>query len=231
MDQEIHILLIEDDVKIANFIMLALKANAYKVTVKNTGKSGIVSFLEDHPDIIILDLGLPDMDGNEIITELRKSCQIPILVVSARELETDKIAALDAGANDYVTKPFAMGELLARIRVMERFIVKEKEDESENIFQFLELTVDRERHRIFLGEEEVHLTPLEYKLLIFLINNHGKVVTHSQIMKEVWGYAETGDAKSLRVCMAGLRRKIEKDSSHPRFILTEIGVGYRFTDQ
>lgn len=231
MQRGIQILLIEDDGKIANFIRLALEAKDYCVTVENTGNSGILSFCSNHQDIVLLDLGLPDIDGNKIIKEVRRVSQTPILVVSARELESDKIAALDAGANDYVTKPFAMGELLARVRVMERFIVRERDSASSNILHFDELTVDQERHRIFLGGDEVHLTPLEYKLLLFLVSNHGKVVTHSQIMKEVWGYCETGDAKSLRVCMAGLRRKIERDSSHPRFILTEIGVGYRFTDQ
>lgn len=226
----IHILLIEDDQKIANFIMMALKAKQYKVTHANNGNNGIVAFCTENPDVIMLDLGLPDRDGLSLIKEIREVSQIPILVVSAREFENDKIDALDAGANDYVTKPFAMGELLARIRVMERFIEHHSITLPNTIFQFEELTVDTDRRKIFVSGEEVHLTPLEYKLLLFLIENRGKVVTHSQISKEVWGYGESGDSKSIRVFMASLRRKIEKDTSSPKLITTELGVGYRFMD-
>ncbi|MEG1945805.1 MAG: response regulator [Lachnospiraceae bacterium] len=227
---ETTILLIEDDKKIANFITMALKIQGYKITSAFTGQSGIMAFCTQTPDIILLDLGLPDMDGTDIIAQIRQVSQVPILVVSAREFEQDKIAALDAGANDYVTKPFSMGELLARVRVMERFIIKEAISMSEYIYHFEELTVDIQRHRIFLENQEIHLTPLEYNLLLLLVKNHGKVLTHSQIIKDVWGYPENGDAKSIRVCMASLRRKIEKDTSHPHFILTEIGIGYRFMD-
>lgn len=225
------ILIIEDDSKITNFMSMALKAKGYHIITASTGKDGILAFCTQSPDIIILDLGLPDIDGNEIIKEVRKVSQIPILIVSAREFDNDKISALDLGANDYVTKPFSMGELLARVRVMERFIIKDIYTNKESIYHFDELTVDTERRRIFLGQEEVHLTPLEYKLLILLVTNCGKVVTHRHIMKEVWGYSESGDSKSIRVCMTSLRRKIEKDPSHPRFILTEIGIGYRFVDK
>lgn len=225
------ILIIEDDSKITNFMSMALKAKGYQVISAPTGKDGILAFCTQSPDIIMLDLGLPDMDGNEIIKEIRNVSQIPILVVSAREFDNDKISALDAGANDYVTKPFSMGELLARVRVMERFIVRENFIQPESIYHFDDLTVDTERRRIFLGQKEIHLTPLEYKLLFLLVSNCGKVVTHRQIMKEVWGYSESGDSKIIRVCMASLRRKIENDTSHPRFILTEIGIGYRFTDK
>ncbi|MGB4658539.1 MAG: response regulator transcription factor [Mobilitalea sp.] len=231
MSTEIHILLIEDDIKIINFMSMALKAKGYRLTVANTGNSGILAFCTENPDIVLLDLGLPDKDGIEIMHEIRKVSQIPILVVSAREQEKDKILALDAGANDYVTKPFAMGELLARIRVMERFIEHENLTMPDNIFHFDYLTVDFEKRRIFIDETEIHLTPIEYKLLMLLIANRGKVVTHNQISKEVWGYGETGDSKSIRVFMAGLRRKIEKDTSHPQFITTELGVGYRFIEK
>ena len=227
---EIHILLIEDDRKIVNFMSMALKAKGYKLTAASTGNGGILSFCTDNPDIILLDLGLPDKDGIQIIREVRKVSQIPILVISAREQERDKITALDAGANDYVTKPFAMGELLARIRVMERFIGKETTAHVTDIFHFDYLTVDLEKRKIFIDEAEIHLTPIEYKLLLLLINNRGKVVTHGQISKEVWGYGENDDAKSIRVFMTSLRRKIEKDPSHPHLITTEIGVGYRFMD-
>lgn len=230
MNSDIHILMIEDDKKIINFMSMALKARGYRLTIASTGNSGILSFCTNNPDIILLDLGLPDKDGIEIIKEIRKVSQIPILIVSAREQEKDKITALDAGANDYVTKPFAMGELLARVRVMERFIGREAVAPPESVFRFDYLTVDCDRRKIYLDDTEIHLTPIEYKLLQLLIANRGKVVTHRQISKEVWGYGETGDSKSIRVFMTSLRRKIEKDSSHPKFITTEIGVGYRFTE-
>lgn len=228
--QNNHILIIEDDPKIIKFLSLALKAKGYRLSAATTGQDGILHFCTVNPDIIMLDLGLPDMDGVAVIEEIRKVSQIPILVVSAREQEEDKIAALDVGANDYVTKPFNMGELLARVRVMERFIVHENATEPADVYCFDDLTIDLQRHRVFLGEDEVHLTPLEYKLLVFLAVNYGKVITHHQITKEVWGYSETGDTKSIRVCMTSLRRKIEADTSHPKFIFTEIGIGYRFTD-
>lgn len=226
-----HILLIEDDKKIVNFMSMALTAKGYKLTVAYNGNSGILSFCTENPDIVLLDLGLPDKDGIDIIKEIRKVSQIPILIVSAREMEHDKITALDAGANDYVTKPFAMGELLARIRVMERFIEHENLTQAQNIYHFLDLTVDSERRKIFKSEREIHLTPIEYKLLMLLIANRGKVVTHSQISKEVWGYGEAGDPKSIRVFMASLRRKIEEEPSKPQFITTELGVGYRFIEE
>ncbi|MCL2323853.1 MAG: response regulator [Oscillospiraceae bacterium] len=228
--QNNHILIIEDDPKIINFLSLALKAKGYRLSAATTGQDGILNFCTVNPNIIMLDLGLPDIDGVAVIEGIRKVSQIPILVLSAREQAEDKITALDAGANDYITKPFNMGELLARIRVMERFIIHEKTSEPADVYRFLDLTIYLQKHRVFLGEDEVHLTPLEYKLLVLLASNYGKVITHRQIIKEVWGYSETGDTKSIRVCMTSLRRKIETDTSHPKFIFTEIGIGYRFTD-
>ncbi|MDF2677233.1 MAG: OmpR family two-component response regulator [Bacillota bacterium] len=225
---DIKILIIEDDNKIINFMTMALKAKGYKLIVSRSGNEGILSFCTENPQILILDLGLPDIDGIEIIRQVRKVSEIPIIIVSARENEKDKIEALDLGANDYVTKPFSMGELLARIRVMERFIERKNSQVQETVYIFDYLTVDTEKHRITVDEKEVHLTPIEYKLLLLLIANRGKVVTHSQIYKEVWGYTEAGDQQNLRVFMSSLRRKLEKDSNYPRFILTEIGVGYRF---
>lgn len=231
MNSETTILLVEDDTRIANFMTMALKAKGYKCVIAKNGNSGILSFCTENPDILILDLGLPDIDGIDIIREVRKVSQLPIIIVSARGQESDKITALDAGANDYVTKPFSMGELLARIRVMERFIDRRQMYALESVFHLDYLTIDYEKHKVLLENAEVHLTPIEYKLLVFLVSNRGKVVTHSQILKEVWGYGETGDSKSIRVFMASLRRKIEKDTSSPRFILTEIGIGYRFVDE
>lgn len=225
------ILIIEDDKKIVNFMSMALRAKGYHIIVAHNGNEGILSFCTENPDIILLDLGLPDMDGNQIIKHIREISEIPIIVVSAREQDHDKIDALDLGANDYVTKPFSMGELLARLRVMERLLEKDNSQLPEKVYKNKYLTVDKEKHRILVDDNEVHLTPIEYKLLILLISNRGKVITHSQISKEVWGYGETGDSKSIRVFMASLRRKIEKDPSSPKFILTEIGVGYRFIDE
>jgi two-component system KDP operon response regulator KdpE len=224
------ILIIEDDNKIINFMSMALKAKGYSIVSARNGNDGILFFCTENPDIILLDLGLPDMDGIEIINQVRNVSDIPMIIVSAREQENDKITALDAGANDYLTKPFSMGELLARIRVMERLIERGISYEADNVYKFDYLTVDIEKHRVYADDTEVHLTPIEFKLLVLLITNRGKVITHSQISKEVWGYGETGDSKSIRVFMASLRRKIEKDSSNPKFILTEIGVGYRFAD-
>ncbi|WMJ78936.1 MULTISPECIES: response regulator [unclassified Sedimentibacter] len=225
------ILIIEDDNKIVNFMSMALKAKGYSVITARNGNDGILYFCTETPDIILLDLGLPDMDGIEIINKIREVSNIPVIIVSAREQDYDKIAALDAGANDYVTKPFSMGELLARIRVMERLIEREVLPSAEIIYKVDYLTVDIEKHRVYVDDDEIHLTPIEFKLLVLLIKNRGKVITHSQISKEVWGYGETGDSKSIRVFMASLRRKIEKDTSNPRYILTEIGVGYRFADE
>lgn len=229
MNDKISILIIEDDQKILNFLSLGLKAKGYQVYIAKSGNEGIVSYCTLNPKIILLDLGLPDMDGVEVIRNIREVSSIPILVLSAREMEQDKISALDAGANDYMTKPFLMGELMARLRVMERYIERVVDVKTEAIYQIYDLKVDVERHRVFLSDEELHLTPLEYKLLVYMIKNRGKVVTHSQIMKNVWGY-EDDDATNLRVCMVTLRKKIEKEPSQPKFIFTEIGVGYRFTD-
>lgn len=228
----IHILLIEDDIKIINFLSLALAAKEYRISVAKTGKEGIVTFCTQNPDVILLDLGLPDIDGQEVIEGIRKVSSTPILIVSARAQENDKVAALDAGANDYVTKPFHMGELLARIRVMERLAAGDNTRylPTQDVYAFSDLILDTSRHRVFIGENEIHLTPLEFKLLELLAKNAGKVITHRQIMRDVWGYTEMSDTKSIRVCMTSLRRKIEKDPSHPQFIFTEIGVGYRFAD-
>lgn len=224
------ILIIEDDHKITSFMTLSLKTQDYDVISSADGKDGILSFCNNSPDIILLDLGLPDMDGIEIIHEIRKVSQIPILVVSAREYENDKIAALDAGANDYVTKPFSMAELSARIRVMERYVTGTDLAAPSSILHFDDLTIDKDRHLVTMKGNDLHLTPLEYKLLLYLTANCGKVVTHNQILREVWGYADEDASRNIRVCMASLRRKIEPDPSHPHYIMTEIGIGYRFTD-
>ncbi len=178
---------------------------------------------------MLLDLGLPDKDGLEIVKEIRKVQNTPILVVSARDQESDKISALDYGANDYVTKPFSMGELLARVRVLERYLTTDKES-AEEVIKIKDLVIDNEKRSIFLKDKELHFTPIEYKLLLYMVSNRGKVVTHSQISKEVWGYGAPYDSKSIRVFMASIRRKIENNPAKPVYILTEAGVGYRFAD-
>ncbi len=225
-----RILIIEDDKYISNFIEVSLNKDDYEVITASSAADGLFKFSSYNPEIIILDLGLPDRDGLEIIRELREFSSIPIIVVSARGLEKDKIEALDLGASDYVTKPFFMGELMARIRVVERSISNLGIDDPK-VFKCDYLSVDYEKRKVQIQGEDIHLTPLEYKLLRLLIDNRGKVLTHNYIIKHVWGYSGESDTKSLRVIMANLRRKIEKDNTSHRFIVTEVGVGYRFTDE
>lgn len=230
MLEERKILIIEDEIKTVNFISMALRAKGYKVMSAQTGQSGILNFCTFNPDIILLGLGLPDTDGMKVLEEIRKVSEIPIMIVSSRKSESDIIDALDAGANDYMVKPFSMGEMLARIRVLERYITQETEQKQSKTMSFGSMTIDTEKRRIYIDNEEIHLTPLEYKLLVILASNPGKVITHHQISKDVWGYRESSDAKSIRVCMASLRKKIKDNSDTPKYIFTEIGVGYRFAD-
>lgn len=230
MDYKMKILVIEDDKYISGFINVSLKNEGYQVLIADTGTQGLFLFTSHHPDLILLDLGLPDIDGLDIITELRMSTSTPIVVISARGQEREKIDALDRGADDYLTKPFYMGELLARIRVIERNLVNRSGESPSEVFTCDYLTVDYARRRVLVDGSEVHLTPLEYKLLLLLIANQGKVLTHNYIVRHVWGYDEGGDAKTVRVFMANLRRKIERNSSDPHLILTEVGIGYRFAD-
>ena len=228
METKTKILVIEDDKYISNFIAVSLKKGNYEVYISQSAADGLFMFASYRPDIILLDLGLPDQDGLEIIKELRQFTEIPILVVSARGQENDKIEALDMGASDYVTKPFHMGELMARIRVAERALALRGVNSEETIYKFDYLTVDYEKRKVLVDDAEVHLTPLEYKLLLLLIENQGKVLTHNYIIRKIWGYEAGGDNKSLRVFMANLRRKIGKGDSGCHLISTEVGVGYRF---
>lgn len=231
MEHKQNILIIEDDKHISGFISVSLKRDNYNVLLAETASEGLFLFSSHQPDMVLLDLGLPDRDGLEIITELRNCSDIPILVVSARGQEKEKIAALDLGADDYITKPFHMGELMARIRVAERGAAKSIIKTSEPVYECDYLIVDYEKRRVFIDKAEIHLTPIEYKLLLLMISNRGKVLTHNYIMKHVWGYDECNDTKTVRVFMANLRRKIEKNTAKPRFILTDVGVGYRFADE
>ena len=222
------ILIVEDDPYISHFLNMSLQQEGYQMIMTSKGQEAMKLFYQHHPDIIILDLGLPDMDGLDIIKEIRDYSSVPIIVVSARLEEQEKIKALDLGANDYVVKPFYRGELLARIRVARR-IVKNNREELKVYHQDY-LYVDFESRRVRIDDEEIHLTPIEFHLLKLLIEHRGKVLTHNYIQKAIWGYQDRSNQNALRVFMATLRRKIEKDKNHPHFIVTEVGVGYRFKE-
>lgn len=222
------ILIVEDDKTIQNFLKVTLKTQNYNYIIAETGLSGLSLFYANRPDLVLLDLGLPDIEGIEVLKQIRQNSSIPIIVVSARSSETKKVMALDYGSDDYVTKPFNAAELLARIRAALRHCLKEKV--SEPIFELDYLKVDFERRHVWVKDQEIHLTPIEYKMLVLLITNRGKVLTHHFIQENVWGYETTDDYQSLRVFMANIRRKIEIDSSSPHFIITEVGVGYRFVE-
>ena len=222
------IMIVEDDPYISHFLQMSFEQEGYRILMTSQGHEALSLFYSHQPDIVILDLGLPDMDGLEIIEEIRKISAKPIIVVSARLEEQEKIKALDLGANDYVVKPFYMGELLARIRVAKR--LSKKDGEEMKIYQKDYLYVDFISRKVLIDEQEIHLTPIEYKMLVLLITNRGKVLTHHFIQENVWGYETTDDYQSLRVFMANIRRKIEIDSSSPHFIITEVGVGYRFVE-
>lgn len=222
------ILVIEDDKTIQNFIRITLKTKGYRCDLADDGLTGISCFYANNPDLILLDLGLPDLDGMEVLDQIRQESDVPVIVVSARGMEQEKVGALDAGADDYITKPFNAGELLARIRVALRH--RSNAPKQEPVFELDTFKMDFEKRKVFVRGGEVHLTPIEYKMLTLLVNNSGKVLTHHFIQQEVWGYDTTDDYQSLRVFMANIRRKIEEDSTKPRFILTEVGVGYRFVE-
>lgn len=228
MEEKRTILIVEDDKYISNFISLTLRKEEYNYVISKSVAEAISLFYANRPDMIILDLGLPDGDGMEVIKSVREVSNIPIIVVSARQEEDEKIKALDAGADDYVTKPFYMGELMARIRVGLRKLTAVREEDKNPVFESAGLVIDFEKRTVSVDEEEVHLTPIEYKILLLLTGNRGKVLTHNYIINQIWGYTGEMEAGNLRVFMATLRRKIEKDPANPRFILTEIGVGYRF---
>jgi two-component system KDP operon response regulator KdpE len=226
-----RILLIEDDPQIRRFLRASLGAQGYELVEAGTGKEGLALAASQAPDVVILDLGLPDLEGIEVIRRLREWSSMPIIILSARGQERDKVANLDAGADDYLTKPFGMAELLARIRVALRRKLPSEEGKPVPVFSLGELKVDFERRRVFRGQEEIHLTPLEYKLLTVLIKYRGKVVTHSQLLKEVWGPAFIGQNPYLRIFILNLRRKLEADPTRPYYLITEPGVGYRLRDE
>ena len=221
------ILIVEDDNHIKNLISTTLKVNKYNYLVATSGNEAIMLAVSHKPDIILLDLGLPDMDGVEIIKNVREWSNIPIIVISARSEDTDKINALDFGADDYITKPFSVEELLARIRVATRRLNSMNEKQAESIFKNGDLTIDYSAGCVYLYDKELHLTPIEYKLLCILSKNVGKVLTHTYITMEIWGTTLESDVASLRVFMTTLRKKIEQDSVESKYIQTHIGIGYR----
>ena len=219
-----RILVIEDDPQIRKLLRVSLGAHGYNVDEAKTGLDGVSQVAGYKPDLIILDLGLPDIDGKEVVRRIREWSQIPIVVLSARDQEREKVEALDAGADDYVTKPFGMSELLARMRVSIRRSVHV---EGEPILTCGELVVDIAQRRVIMGQREIKLTPTEYDLLKELIQNAGKVLTHKQLLKSVWGITFSEDTHYVRVYIGQLRRKIEEDPAQPRYIISEPGVGYR----
>lgn len=228
MNSKNRILVIEDDIQIRKLMMTSLKSNGYSVECVSDGNAGIIALTSAKADIVLLDLGLPDMDGVELIRKVRGWSQIPIIVVSARGEDTDKIAALDSGADDYLTKPFSVDELMARIRVAQRRIISaEMADETNTVFRNGDLVIDYVAGIAYLEDRELSLTPMEYKLLCLLAKNVGKVLTYTYITGQIWGNSLESDVASLRVFMASLRKKIEADTAHPKYIQTHIGTGYR----
>jgi two-component system KDP operon response regulator KdpE len=220
------VLLVEDEPPIRRLLRTALAAHGYRLIESTTGEDGLQQAATRLPDLIILDLGLPDVDGVEVIRRLREWSATPIIVLSARGQERDKIQALEAGADDYVSKPFGVGELVARMRVAWRHAACAHRPE-EPLFRVGELTIDLAHRRVSIAGRDVHLTPHEYRLLTTLARHAGKVLTHPQLLKEVWGPPYTEQAHYVRVYMAQLRRKLESDPARPRYLLTEPGVGYR----
>ena len=227
---KITILVVEDDAPVRNLITTTLKAHEYKFMTAPDGASAIMQASTNNPDIILLDLGLPDMDGIEVIKKIRTWSNLPIIVISARSEDADKIEALDNGADDYLTKPFSVEELLARLRVTTRRLAvlqNELANSNNPVFTNGRLRIDFAAGCAYLGDEEMHLTPIEYKLLCLMARNVGKVLTHTYITQKVWGSSWENDVASLRVFMATLRKKLESAPDSPQYIQTHIGVGYR----
>ena len=223
-----NILIVEDDKPIKRFLEVSIETQGYKYISSETGQEAMALAFSYNPEVILLDLGLPDIDGIDLISKIKENLTSKIIVVSARDHEREKVKALDLGADDYLTKPFSTPELLARIRVAIRNKIKNTDFLDEKIeFSYDGLVINYEKRLVFVGKEEIKLTPIEYRILELLSNNAGRVLTHKFIIKEIWGtYFET-DTQGLRVFMASIRKKIEKDTSNPKYIVTEVGIGYR----
>lgn len=223
-EERLRVLVVDDERAIRRFLDAALTAHGYTVFEAATGEEALAAVIAQRPDLIILDLGLPGMDGVEVTRRLREWCRLPIIILSVREQEEDKIEALDAGADDYLTKPFGIGELLARMRAAQR---RAAQPQSMPTFQVGDLVVDLARRQVRLAEKEVALTPTEYDLLRVLVQNAGKVLTHNYLLRQVWGSGYEGEMHLLQVNISNLRHKIEPLPGQPRYIVTEPGVGYR----
>lgn len=228
-----RLLVVEDENNIKSFIETVLETNEYQVITAASCKQGIMMFSSHNPDLVILDLGLPDMDGLEFIKEIRKTGNAPIIVLSARTTEKDKVMALDLGANDYVTKPFSTAELLARVRsaLRNRRVNMETDFGPTGKFQLQDLGIDYARRRVTLDGEEIKLTQTEYNILAFLSHHTGKVLTYSNIIREIWGMDDVGSVKKLQVNMANIRKKLGSKPGDNRYIINELGVGYRMNDE
>ncbi|QQR81930.1 MAG: response regulator [Deltaproteobacteria bacterium] len=222
--KQTSILVIEDDSQIRRFLKVGLESNDYHYDEVTNGKEGLSEIATRNPDLVILDLGLPDMDGLAFLKQVREWSRVPVIVLTARDREQDKVEALDLGADDYLTKPFGIAELLARIRVALRHSHKEAD---KPIFENGSLKIDYIKRHVFMKDKEVHLTPTEYKILVFLAKNAGKVITQHQLLKEVWGPTYTEQGHYLRVHMHQLRHKIEEKPTRPKILINEPGVGYR----
>ncbi len=226
---EARILIVDDELPILRAVTPLLRSRGYYVSSVVNGANALAEFEADPPDLLILDLGLPDIDGLEVCRRVRERSAVPIVVLSARGSERDKVSALDLGADDYVTKPFGPEELLARVRACLRRAQGSNEEES-GVLVRSDMTIDFERHRVIRGDEEIRLTPKEFELLAFLARHPGKVLTHRTILKAVWGPHAVSEPQYLRVLMASLRKKIEPDPAHPKYVMTEPWVGYRFRE-
>lgn len=225
------ILIVEDDSQIRNFISYSLKQAGFPYTTTGTAQGALSTLVSEQIDLMLLDLGLPDFDGMEVIKKVREWSEMPIIVVSARDQDKEKAAALDSGADDYLTKPFSATELMARIRVALRHLHKAGGIRQQTSLAVGSLRIDLDKHLVYLDDAELHTTPMEYNLLSLFFRNIGKVLTTKYIIKEIYGVGYGSDTQALRTLMASLRRKIEKNPAKPRYILTEIGVGYRLSDE
>jgi len=227
MNPKPNVVVIEDDPPIRRFLLTGLSTHDFNVFEADSGRQGIIEVSNRKPDLIILDLGLPDMDGVEVIKTVRTWSSVPIIILSARSAEQSKIEALDAGADDYLTKPFGLGELLARTRVALRHWLRIPGQNTPEVFTTGNLQVDLQNRWVRVDDREVRLTPIQYRLLSVLVQNAGKVLTHRQILKEVWGPSHSESSHYLRIYMSQLRQKLEEDPTKPKYLLTESGVGYR----
>lgn len=225
------ILVVEDDVQIRKFICYCLENNNYQYITASNGQDALRKIFYENMDLILLDLGLPDMDGVDIIQRLREFSEIPIIVVSARDKDKDKADALELGADDYLTKPFSATELVARIKVAFRHFYRYNQVQIQTYYKVKDLSIDLDKRQVYLNDQPIHVTPLEYQLLVLFFKNAGKVLTTDMIIEEIYGKGYGHDTQALRALMAGLRRKIEKNPATPQYILTEIGVGYRMVDE